>query len=54
VTLLDGHARRIDLRVTDVVIPGMSGRELAEAHIFQKPFTPTSLLVKVREGLAHA
>jgi PAS domain S-box-containing protein len=82
--LLDKHQGRIDLLVTDVVMPGMSGRELAEAvsrrrpglpalflsgytpdevlrqgvraeeaHFLQKPFTPSSLLGKVREVLAR-
>lgn len=80
--LLDRHQGRIDLLVTDVVMPGMSGRELAEAvmrrhpglpalflsgytpdevlkqgirseatHFLQKPFTPSSLLAKVRDVL---
>ena len=82
--LLDGHEGRIDLLVTDVVMPGMTGRELAEAvahrrpglralflsgyapdevlrqgvraeeaHFLQKPFTPSSLLGKVREILSR-
>jgi two-component system, cell cycle sensor histidine kinase and response regulator CckA len=76
------HAREIDVLVTDVVMPGMSGRQLADTvcaetpglrvlfmsgytddavvrngvleakdHFLAKPFTPTSLIRKVRDVL---
>ena len=81
-TVLENHDGAIQLLLTDVVLPGMSGRDLAKrllierpdlrvlytsgytdetiAHhgvlepgmtFIQKPFTPTELLVKVRNLL---
>jgi DNA-binding response OmpR family regulator len=37
---LDRHDGAIDLLVTDVVMPGMGGRELAERLAVQRPDTP--------------
>jgi PAS domain S-box-containing protein len=80
--IVAAHRVAADLLVTDVVMPGMGGRELAdrlkaacpglkvlfvsgytddavvrhgvewdEVHFLQKPFTPTDLVLKVREVL---
>jgi PAS domain S-box-containing protein len=35
--ILDAHTGRVDLLVTDVVMPGMSGRELAEHVALRRP-----------------
>jgi PAS domain S-box-containing protein len=37
--ILDSHDRGVDLLFTDVVIPGMSGRELAERVVARSPAT---------------
>ncbi len=42
--LLDGFPGQIDLLVTDVVMPGMSGRELAEAVSIRRPGLPALFL----------
>jgi signal transduction histidine kinase/CheY-like chemotaxis protein len=42
--LIDRFESRIDLLVTDVVMPGMSGRELAEAVTRRRPSMPTLFL----------
>jgi len=55
--LLDHHNGRVDLLVTDVVMPGMTGRELAEAvaqrrpglrNLFLSGYTPDEVL---RQGV---
>jgi two-component system, cell cycle sensor histidine kinase and response regulator CckA len=61
--LLDGHRGRIDLLVTDVVMPGMTGRELAEAvshrlpglrALFLSGYTPDEVLQQgIRAEEAH-
>lgn len=46
------HAGAIHLLVADVVMPGLSGRDLAARLIADRPTLPADLLHKVRETLA--
>ncbi|MHB0981173.1 MAG: response regulator [Thermoleophilia bacterium] len=42
-TLFDGHSTRIDLLLTDVILPGMSGRDLVE-ELSRRPGAPPKIL----------
>jgi CheY-like chemotaxis protein len=48
-TVLDGEAGRVRLVITDVVMPGLTGRDLA-ARLSERPSSPPILFVSGSEG----
>ena len=52
--LADGHAGPIDLLLTDVIMPGMNGRELAQAMTTRRPGLPVLFVSGYTDNvLAH-
>ena len=55
VKLFDGHGGRVHLLLTDVVLPGMSGRALAECIVAREGLSPRTLYMSgyTREAVVH-